>query len=72
MSTKIIHVCDGCGEKLGRASETYTLTLESGRFMDAAGSRDQNIKNLEFCRKCSDRIVTALEKIAGKESEEKA
>lgn len=64
MSQKTITVCDNpqCGTPI-ISSTCYTISLESGSFMDAAGSRDRNYKRLDFCPTCAVQIKQSLENI---------
>ncbi len=67
MGYRKIRVCDNCGDELVEKRNTYhidKIVLASERFTDAAGDRDTNVKGIELCEKCADRVVDSLEKIA--------
>lgn len=69
MAQKTITVCDGCGKEIKSNGDHYELHFKSKRFTDAAGSRDWNDVNLEFCESCTNNLKASLRKIAERGTE---
>ena len=66
MGYKKIRICDSCEKELKKSRNIFHLVLQSERFTDAAGDRDNKVKGLDLCEECADNVVNSLKKIADK------
>ena len=65
--TKIeVTKCDCCGIILHQPEQVYSVHFASKRFFDVIGQPTIDIKEFEFCDKCSNKIVESLNIIAKK------
>lgn len=78
MAKQTVIVCDSCGQIIRRNADIYQLDrveiggrviLKSERYTDAAGSSDYNLVRLDFCPRCAQRLLDALERVTGKHGE---
>lgn len=67
MSTRTVADCDGCGAK--DVGEDARLTVFARRFMDAAGSMDDEHADLDLCPACK---TTAIREMTSRAEHGKA
>jgi len=60
---KTILCCDGCGTEIITSRNHYEINFDSGRFTDAAGSRDSDQIHLDLCESCTTKLTKTAELI---------
>ncbi len=66
-----LRVCNCCREEITQ-EDAYKITkviMETGNFTDAAGDRDYNQIDLEFCTTCAEKLINSLNKIVDQDKE---